>query len=314
MMREKTPSNVIIKTSYPYTKSLLNAKYFNSIIDQIMQYIHEHPNNYECLEIEAKLGRFDFKGDGVKVLEKINETFIIPESIKTSLPNNRFIFNAGISPKNFYLIWSALDKEYQLNGSNIQFIKPQVYQDKMYVNNEYKTTKRESIIFQDGEPIKKEIVRKENKKNINVRNNGFDFRITCSQEMQTEIDPNKDKLDIERDKFRLSYQLSYYRVDLTISKETNSNEYGYEVEIELNKLSEELARSRYIDELKVRTILDRFIQNIMNLYSVLMTDSIINNAKHDENLSFNLGVNKHLSPSETQSKYGNYFKKNLSKK
>ena len=313
MMKEKPPSNVIIKTSYPYTKNLLNAKYFNSIIDQIMNYIYQHPDNYEYLEIEAKLGRFEFKGDGVKVLEKINEIFIIPESVKSSIPNNKFIFNAGISQKNFYLIWSALDKESQLPGSNIQFIKPQTYKDSMYTT-EYKSTKRKSIIFQDGQPIKEEIIRKENKSNINVRNNGFDFRITCSQEMPTDIDPKNDKLDIERDKFRLSYQLSYYRVDLTISKESNKNEYGYEIEIELNKLKEELARSRTIDDSKVRIILDRFIQNIMNLYSVLMIESIINNAKHDENLGFNLGLNKHLSPSEIQSKYGNYFKNNLSKK
>ena len=102
MMKEKPPSNVIVKTSYPYTHNLLNAKYFNSIIDQIMQYIYPHPDNYEYLEIEAKLGRFEFKGDGVKVLEKINEIFIIPERVKPSIPNNKFIFNAGISQKNFF--------------------------------------------------------------------------------------------------------------------------------------------------------------------------------------------------------------------
>ena len=313
-MNERPPSNVIIKTSYKYTKNLLSSKYFNSIIDQIMLYIYQHPDNYENLEIEAKLGYFDFKGDNVKVLEKINETFIIPETIKPSTPSNKYIFNSGISQKNFYLIWSALDKEYHLNGSNIQFIKPQTYKDTMYNNNIYKTTKRKSIIFQDGQPIKEEIIRKENKKNINVRNNGCDFRITCSHEMPTEIDNNNDKMDIERDKFRISYQLSYYRVDLTISKESNNNEYGYEVEIELNKLKEELARTKKIDDMKVRTILDRFIQNIMNLYSVLVTESIINNAKHDEYLVNQLGLNKHLSPNDIQSKYGNYFKNNLSKK
>ena len=311
-MKEKIPSNVIIKTSYLYTKNLLGLRYFNSIIDQIMQYIREHPNNYGNLEIEAKLGRFDFKGEGLKVLEKIKETFIIPESIK-STPTNKFIFNAGIPQKDFFLIWSALDKESKLNGSQIECIKPQTYKDEIY-NTIYKTNKRRSFIYQDGQLIKEEIIRKENKKNINVRNGGYDFRITCSEEMPTEIDKDNDTLEKERDKFRISYQLSYYRVDLTISKESNNNDYGYEVEIELNKLKSELDKVKKIDEYKIRAILDRFIQNIMNLYSVLLPEAILNNSRHEENLNYELGLNKHLSPQEIESRYGNYFKNNLQRK
>ena len=311
-MKEKIPSNVIIKTSYLYTKNLLSLRYFNSIIDQIMQYIRDHPNNYGNLEIEAKLGRFDFKGEGLKVLEKIKETFIIPESIK-STPTNKFIFNAGIPQKDFFLIWSALDKESKLNGSQIECIKPQTYKDEIY-NTIYKTNKRRSFIYQDGQLIKEEIIRKENKKNINVRNGGYDFRITCSEEMPTEIDKDNDTLEKERDKFRISYQLSYYRVDLTISKESNNNDYGYEVEIELNKLKSELDKVKKIDEYKIRAILDRFIQNIMNLYSVLLPEAILNNSRHEENLNYELGLNKHLSPQEIESRYGNYFKNNLQRK
>jgi len=311
-MKEKIPSNVIIKTSYLYTKNLLSLRYFNSIIDQIMQYIREHPNNYGNLEIEAKLGRFDFKGEGLKVLEKIKETFIIPESIK-STPTNKFIFNAGIPQKDFFLIWSALDKESKLNGSQIECIKPQTYKDEIY-NTIYKTNKRRSFIYQDGQLIKEEIIRKENKKNINVRNGGYDFRITCSEEMPTEIDKDNDTLEKERDKFRISYQLSYYRVDLTISKESNNNDYGYEVEIELNKLKSELDKVKKIDEYKIRAILDRFIQNIMNLYSVLLPEAILNNSRHEENLNYELGLNKHLAPEEIESRYGNYFKNNLQRK
>ena len=311
-MKEKIPSNVIIKTSYLYTKNLLSLRYFNSIIDQIMQYIRDHPNNYGNLEIEAKLGRFDFKGEGLKVLEKIKETFIIPESIK-STPTNKFIFNAGIPQKDFFLIWSALDKESKLNGSQIECIKPQTYKDEIY-NTIYKTNKRRSFIYQDGQLIKEEIIRKENKKNINVRNGGYDFRITCSEEMPTEIDKDNDTLEKERDKFRISYQLSYYRVDLTISKESNNNDYGYEVEIELNKLKSELDKVKKIDEYKIRAILDRFIQNIMNLYSVLLPEAILNNSRHEENLNYELGLNKHLTPEEIESRYGNYFKNNLQRK
>ena len=190
-MQEKIPTNVIIKSSYLFTKDLLKPRYIYSIIDQIMDYIHQNPNSYENLEIEAKLGKFEFKGDHVKVLEKINETFIIQDNIKTSNPNTKFIFNAGISSKDFYLIWSALDKESTLKGANIECIKPQTYKDILFSTN-----KRQSSIYLDGNKIKEEIIRKENKKNINVRNGGYDFRITCSEEIETEIDEEKDKIEI----------------------------------------------------------------------------------------------------------------------
>ncbi len=308
-IKEKIPSNVIIKTSYEFTKALLNSSYINIVIDQIIKYIKDHPNSYENLEIESKLGHFEFKGEGVKVLEKITETFIIPESIKTSNLSNKYFFNAGILQKNFFLIWSALDKESKLNGSGIKCLQPQTYKDTLY-----KTNKRRSLIYQDGQLLKEEVIRKENKKNINVRNGGYDFRITCSEERPTEIDEKEDIKDNERDKFRISYQLTYYRVDLTISKDEKSNEYAYEVEIELNKLKNELVGAKIFDEMKIRTILNRFIQNILNLYSVLLPEAIYNNSRHEENLNYELGINKHLTPEEIQSRFGNYFKNNLTRK
>jgi hypothetical protein len=42
-IKDKIPSNVIIKTSYEYTKKLLESNYFNSVIEQIMNNIKEHP-------------------------------------------------------------------------------------------------------------------------------------------------------------------------------------------------------------------------------------------------------------------------------
>jgi hypothetical protein len=125
------------------------------------------------------------------------------------------------------LIWSALDKESKLIGANIDCLKAQTYKDTLYKNN-----KRHSLIYQDGEIIKEETIRKENKKNKNVGNCGYDFRITCSEEMPTEINPVEDIKDNERDKFRIGYQLSFYRVNLTISKDEKSNDYAYEIEIE----------------------------------------------------------------------------------
>ena len=304
-MKEKIPSNVIIKTNYAFTKNLMAQRFFPSIIDQIMQYIKEHPRHYNNLEIEAKLGRFEFKGSAIKNFESINEIFIIPDL--NHFPNSKFNFKAGIMPRDFFLIWSALEKESKLNGANIECIKPIIYKDTSYSSN-----KRKSQIFQDGKIVKEEIIRKENKKHINVRNEGFDFRITCSEEMPTDIDEENDIIENVRDKYRISYQLSFYRVDLTLSKDKDG-EY-YEVEIEMNMLKQELVGVKQINEKNIRVILDRFIQNIFNLYSVLMNDSIMFNSMQEEQINYEIGKNKHLKPEEIQSIYGNYFKNNLFRK
>ena len=306
-MKEKIPSNIIIKTSYASTKNLMAPNFFGSIIDQIMQYIKDNPKNYENLEIEAKLGKFEFKGEAVRNFERINEKFIIPDLPYSKNSQNQFNFVAGVAPRNFFLIWSALEKESKLNGANIDCIKPMIYKDFLYTGN-----KRKSQVFQDGKLIKEEIIRKENKKHINVRNSGFDFRITCSEEMPTDINEELDKIENERDKYRISYQLSFYRVDLTLSKDKSGEH--YEIEIEMNLLKKELVGAEKINEEKIRIILDRFIQNIFNLYSVLMPNSIIYNLQQEEQINYQIGKNKHLTPQEIENKFGNYFKNNLYRK
>ena len=304
-MKEKIPipSNVIIKTSYAFTRNMMAPRYTQSIIEQIMQYIKKYPNNYENLEIEAKLGRFEFRGDSMKNFEKINEIFIIPNSINKNDQKNKYNFVAGVPPRNFFLMWSALEKESKLNGANINCIKPILFKDSISGN------KRKSEIFQNGVLIKEETIRKENKEHINVRNNGFDFRITCSKEMPTEIDERTDKIENVREKYRTSYQLSFFRVDLTLCKDNNSQ--SYEVEIEINKLKEELLKGKQIDEMNIRLILDRFIQNIFSMYSVLMPESIAYNAHQEEQINYDIGLNKHLKPEEIKNTFGNYFQNNL---
>ena len=309
-MKEKIPipSNVIIKTSYAFTRNLMAPRFMQTIIEQIMQYIRKYQNNYENLEIEAKLGHFEFKGESMKNFEKINEIFIIPDTINTHEQKNKYNFVSGVPDRNFFLIWSAFEKESKLKGANINCIKPIFFKDSIYTGN-YDGNKRKSEIFQNGVLIKEETIRKENKENINVRNGGFDFRITCSKEMPTEIDETRDTLVNVREKYRTSYQLSYFRVDLTLSKDKNSE--SFEVEIEINNLKQELVRGKQIDENKIRLILDRFIQNIFNLYSVLMPESIAFNALQEEQINYDIGLNKHLKPEEIKNTFGNYFQNNL---
>ena len=90
--------------------------------------------------------------------------------------------------------------------------------------------------------------------------------------MPTEIDEKTDKVKNFREKYRTSYQLSFFRVDLTLWKDNNSQ--TYEVEIVINKLKEELLKGKQINEMNIRLILDRSIQNIFNMCSVLMPEFI----------------------------------------
>ena len=131
--------------------------------------------------------------------------------------------------------------------------------------------------------------------------------------MKTEIDEKIDKQENERNKFRVSYQLSYYRVDLTISKEGTNGQYSYEVEIELNKLKQELI-GQILDEARIdyiKRILDRFLQNIFNLYSVLIQDAIYENSIKEESQSKN---NIHYQQKDIDNIFGNYIKENIKKK
>ena len=90
--------------------------------------------------------------------------------------------------------------------------------------------------------------------------------------MPTEIDEKTDKVENFKEKYRTSYQLSFFRVDLTLCKDNNSQ--SYEVEIVINKLKEELLKGKQINEMNIRLILDRSIQNIFNMCSVLMPEFI----------------------------------------
>ena len=75
----------------------------------------------------------------------------------------------------------------------------------------------------------------------------------------------------------------------------------------MNKLKLELNK-KPINYNTVSIILDRFIQNIHNLYSVLDRHVIYENYLKSEKNSYEAGENKHFHPKEIGSKLGNYFK------
>ena len=290
------PSNIIIKSIYNnLTYSLLFPRYINEIKIKIINYLKTiEERDLKDLEIEAKLGYFFFEGNLIDSYKYINAVFVLPNFNYQNAYKYRF--NAGINPNKFFLIWNTLDNESKKKNSEIS--GPEI---RIYNEIHYQSGKRKSLIFdKDKKQIKEEVIKKDRKNpnnTINVSNLGNDFRITILREKETDINYNEDKEEIKRDKYRISYQFRYFRIDMSITYEKSNNivrEPSYEIELENNKLNE-ILRDKYgnIDYDNFALILDRFIQNIHNLYSAA-----------DKNIIMNKNIN-------INNKFENYFENNL---
>ena len=264
MSQIQIPNNIILKSLYTKTLPLLSPNYINAIVENITEYIlNTDPIYYRNIEIESKLGYFEFLGEKSKIFSLINETFKLPD-----IKSKDFLYNfkATISPSNFFAIWNAIERESYIKNSGIIRIEPLNIVDKINYDGI-----RLSKIYKEGEFIKKEIIKKEDKVNFNVRNYGNDFRITCSKEIETDFNEN-DSFRLTRDKFRVSYQFSFFQIDLTISKNSlEPDNYCYEVEIEIKNLDKLIGKNNNW-KFDLKRVLVRFIENILNLYTAILPD------------------------------------------
>ena len=264
MSQIQIPNNIILKSLYTKTLPLLSPNYINDIVENITEYIlNTDPIYYRNIEIESKLGYFEFLGEKSKVFSLINETFKLPD-----IKSKDFLYNfkATISPSNFFAIWNAIERESYIKNSGIIRIEPLNIVDKINYDGI-----RLSKIYKEGEFIKKEIIKKEDKVNFNVRNYGNDFRITCSKEIETDFNEN-ESFRLTRDKFRVSYQFSFFQIDLTISKNSlEPDNYCYEVEIEIKNLDKLIGKNNNW-KFDLKRVLVRFIENILNLYTAILPD------------------------------------------
>lgn len=264
MSQIQIPNNIILKSLYTKTLPLLSPNYINDIVENITEYIlNTDPIYYRNIEIESKLGYFEFLGEKSKIFSLINETFKLPD-----IKSKDFLYNfkATISPSNFFAIWNAIERESYIKNSGIIRIEPLNIVDKINYDGI-----RLSKIYKEGEFIKKEIIKKEDKVNFNVRNYGNDFRITCSKEIETDFNEN-ESFRLTRDKFRVSYQFSFFQIDLTISKNSlEPDNYCYEVEIEIKNLDKLIGKNNNW-KFDLKRVLVRFIENILNLYTAILPD------------------------------------------
>ena len=291
------PRNIALKSIYyyTYTSAFSQQKYIKEIIANILNYIKDpnNRNNLDKIEIEARLGEFEFTGERIQLYREITDTFLIPNFNEKKC---NFHFKPGIKPELFFLILSFFENEAK-KDKDIKYKGVYIYNEK-----HYKSGKRFSSVIMNGKEERTEVIIKLDKKMFNVRNNRKDFRISVCKEMPTSIEPN-DVIEIKRQKYRIAYDFNFFEFDFTITKEDNKDNYTYEVEIEFTKLKDELKYFPNIDENNLERILNRFIENVINLYTCFYFEPINDLKKYEENLK---GI-------KINNIFGNYCKNNLNK-
>jgi hypothetical protein len=262
----KIPSNIMVKSSYLQIKAR-QASYINDIINELYNYIYvrTEPHLREHLEIEAKLGRFNFVGEYVQCMQYIRETFQVP-NYENRERNTRIDFQSGLDESQFYTIWYYVDKESTIPKSEIIRLEPINYKE-----IHYQSQKRYQVAYRGGVKVGEETIRKDDKLHINIRDNGNDFRLTACKEMNTEI-TDQDVETAKRDKFRVSYKFRFFRLDFTIATRTVDSTIvvTYEIELEFEDFPKISQNFQKYDDFKY--ILSRYIENVFCIYQTLSLD------------------------------------------
>lgn len=272
----RIPSNIMLKSAYNNFHKR-EANYILETILELYNYIYFHckQSEWESIEIEGKLGKFDFKGDFVYLMQFIKEPFKIPifERNASFGYNYKYDFVSGLDESHFYSIWYFIDKECDRQGSDIIRLEPINIKE-----THYKSGARLGVYYKNGQPVKKEIIKKENKMHVNIRDNGNDFRITSCKETKLNEISYEDVATNYREKFRASYKFRFFRLDFTIVANHKDQEHStqgdvtYEVEFEFDELSKFLRSEscRNFEEFKMMFL--RFIQNLFCLYTASSTE------------------------------------------
>jgi len=297
----RIPSNIMLKSAY----SNFQKRESNYIIETILElynyiYVHCKQSDWDNLEIEAKLGKYDFKGDFIYLMQYIREPFKIPvfERNPSIGYNYTYDFVPGLDESHFYSIWYFVDRESERPGSDIIKLEPINIKE-----TNYKSGARLGVYYKNGQPIKEEIIKKENKMHINIRDNGNDFRITSCKETSLSEIFYEDVPTNFREKFRVSYKFRYFRLDLTIVSShkdldsSSANEITYEVELEFDEVGKFLRSDncRNFEEFKMMFL--RFFQNVFCLYMATTTEYF------DQRF--------HKPRDKNDSLFGDYIEKNI---
>jgi polynucleotide 5'-triphosphatase len=203
------------------------------------------------IEIEGKIGKIVDRHTQVPFSDTMSQLQLRSETVLVHRhPNSEFI--STLSKETFQQLNSILNKRYEVlkeaqqkqgyKGPVIQYERV-VEADRFYKDKNSPEWIRVSIDPETEE--KKRAIRKTRLQNIDFfcPHRRWDFRVTISEEQELPI-PGDEELPVrERRKDRLSYTFDMWRIDITVVRKSNMNNYGvpfgdyietYEVEMECN--------------------------------------------------------------------------------
>ena len=261
-------SNIMMKSAYVSLVSH-NPKWKYETIVELYNYIYvkTDQSQFNLLELEIKFGCFKF-GGGWQTLQYVEDIFKLP---LVRNENTNFInFESKLSENNFYALIFFLDKECEKN-LEIRKMDPELYNEIIYTSG-----KRKSEVNNLKTKEKKtNIIKKDDKHNIHLRNNGADIRITICKEFPTDV-TNEDVPDLYRDKFRMSYKFRFFRLDLSVVQsgktlqEKNSCSNIYEVEFEFDEIN--FRAKEFFNFESFYKIIERFLDNALSIYESISKD------------------------------------------
>ena len=143
---DRIPQNIMLKSVYNLYQ-FTQANYLTESINDICSYISMYESELENIEIEAKLGHFDFRGSNILGFRDITDTFKIPyyDKIHKDYHKYQYMFNSGLNENQFFMLWYFIGKESEKNSSEINILTPANYKETIH-----KSGSRRSIAFEKG--------------------------------------------------------------------------------------------------------------------------------------------------------------------
>ena len=257
--------NIMLKNAYVSFTSY-NPKWKFDTVNELYNYIYHKTDKsqHNLLELEIKLGTFKFCGV-FQAFNYVQDVFKLPAVINNEV--NNINFESKIGENDFYSLLYYMDNECEKNPE-IKKLDPELYNETIYSSGKRKS----EVINLRTQERRKNVISKDEKHHVQLRNNGADFRITIAKEFPTEI-IEMDKPNLFRDKFRMSYKFRFFRLDMTIvvsgktQQEKDSSSNNYEVEFEFDEINFRV--KEFVNFESFYKIIERYLDNAFCFYELI---------------------------------------------
>lgn len=202
MPKDKMESRTIL--GFPYRE--------DDRIIALANFIAEHLINPN-IEIEAKIGKFRFKGEEIPV----------PHIIELTNTQQSPVFESSLQPLMFYSLLDTLK-------ANCRDLVISETEDSLYRCSD-KDSKIRQTMNTSGEVISTIKKTRLADKNYILNSTGLGLRISANYEENLNELPENSKFSVMRKKKRFAFRYQYLEIDMT--EVTMNNKASYELEIEI---------------------------------------------------------------------------------